>query len=157
MKRIFSSRALAFVGALFLFCLIFVQAFAEETAFYVTANLLNGRLLPNRHASIEAFFDHGDCLEGTGNWSKDHLWVEVVAGENGVAWCDIRYLTERTDSFKVRNYGRKPVKIRSHPVNGRIVGYLKPNKTLTISRVVLGWGRCKSGWIDLECVIEEEE
>ena len=50
----------------------------------------------------------------------------------------------------------KKIKIRSHPVNGKIRGYLKRGKTAEITQTVLGWGRCSKGWIDLNYVTEVE-
>lgn len=95
-------------------------------------------------------------LEATGEWSDDHKWVQVRGGEIGLVWCCADYVTERTDAFRVTNESKRKIKIRSKPVNGKVTGYLKPGRSLTISRVVLGWGKCKSGWIDLEYLIEEE-
>lgn len=163
-------RALAIVSVFFILLDIFQTTRAEDTydyeydysedetvIFYVTASRLNGRYYPTKKSSVEALFDHDDRILGTGKFSKNHLWIEILAGECGTVWCDIRYLTERKEPFKVRNLGKSTVKIRKRPVIGKVIGYLKPNRTLTISQVVLGWGRCKSGWIDLTCVIEEPD
>ena len=55
------------------------------------------------------------------------------------------------------NENRSSIKIRKRPVNGTVIGYLKPGKTLTITQVVLGWGKCKYGWVDLGYLVEIEE
>ena len=123
----------------------------------VTASVLNGRAWPRKSAKVEAFWDDGDWVESTGKWSNDHQWVEIYGGEDGTVWCSIRYLTERPMPFKVQNEGRKSVKIRKTPVDGKVVGYLKSGQTTTITQVVLGWGKCKSGWIDIGYLVELED
>lgn len=119
--------------------------------------MLNGRAWPRKTASIEAHYADGEWVDATGKWSDDHKWIEVVGGESGTVWCSMAYLTERPHSFKVLNEHKTGVKIRKTPVNGTVVGYLKPGKTLTITQVVLGWGKCKSGWIDLQYLVEVVE
>lgn len=132
------------------------RGFAEEcTDMYVTAKLLNGRATPSKKGTKEALFDKGDKVQATGEWSKDHHWVEIIGGETGTVWCDIRYLTERKGAFMVRNNGSTPVKIRKNPFNGKLTGYLKKGKAVVIEQVVLGWGRCEKGWINLYYVDEE--
>lgn len=128
-----------------------------ETTMFVTASQLNGRAFPTTKSRVEAFFDYGDLVEATGKWSDDHKWVEIKGGEGGTVWCMARYLTERTESFKAVNEGRKSVNIRKSPVEGKVVGKLKGGRMIKISQVVLGWGKCKSGWIDLEYLCEVEE
>ena len=127
----------------------------EHTFMTVIASQLNGRAYPTTKSVQEAFFDYGDRIEATGKWSDDYQWVEVVGSESGTTWCKAQYLTERTESFTVINEGRKAVKIRKSPVDGKVVGYLKAGKTLKISQVILGWGKCQSGWIDLEYLCED--
>ena len=128
----------------------------ESTKLYVTANLLNGRANPRKTATIEARFDHGDDLEPTGDWSDDHHWIEVRGGETLTVWVYIDYVTERKTEFKAKNTKFKKVKIRSRPIDGKLQGYLKKGKTVTITRVVLGWGRCSKGWIDMSYLEEVE-
>ena len=131
----------------------------EPVYLTVIASQLNCRAFPTTKSHKEAFFDYGDVIEATGKWSEDYKWIEVVAGEGGSAWCMAKYLTERTDSFIASNEGRKSVRIRKSPVDGRVMGYLRPEKTVKITQVVLGWGKCKKGWIDLGylCEVEEKE
>lgn len=115
----------------------------------MTANLLNGRAKPSKRAKIEARFDRGDEVIATGQWSDDRKWVEVYGGETGVVWCDARYLTETVDEIVVCNLGYNKIKIRKRPIDGRVTGYLYKGRELHIDRIVLGWGHCKKGWIDL--------
>lgn len=130
---------------------------SEMVPMRVIASQLNGRAWPTRKSQLEAFFDYGDIVQATGKWSDDHDWVEIKGGESGTVWCDARYLTERMDHFIASNEGRRSVKIRKHPVDGKVVGYLRGGKTLKITQVVLGWGRCDRGWIDLGYLCEVEK
>lgn len=123
----------------------------------VTAKLLNGRMNPSKGAMKTAFFDRGDTLELTGYWSDDHEWVEVYAGEAGACWVAKQYVTERTGSFTVINSDYNKVKIRKKPTEkSKTTGYLRQGKEIEITQVILGWGRCKLGWIDLYYVQEED-
>ena len=144
-----------FGAVMILIALLFTQAYCEETKVTVLVDQLNGRLSPSKGAHREAMFDRGDILTATGKWSKDHKWIEVKGGESGTVWCDIRYLSERTDTFMITNYGNTAVKIRSRPVNGKVTGYLKKGKYLEVTQEILGWGKTDKGWIDLSYVIEE--
>ena len=148
-------RRLKLLSLILLTALIVSTAISEDLI--VTASILNGRERPGTNAAIEAFWDRGDLVEPTGEWSTDHQWVEIFGGETGTVWCSIKYLTERSEPFKVTNENRSSIKIRKRPVNGTVIGYLKPGKTITITQVVLGWGKCKSGWVDLGYLVEIEE
>ena len=155
MKRIFSAILAA--------VLLFGAAYAYEDTnmeghfVTVTAKLLNGRLNPSKDAMVTAFFDRGDSIELTGWWSDDHNWVEVYAGEAGACWVARQYVTERTDSFIVINTEYDKVKIRKKPSDkGRVSGYLRRGREIEITQVVLGWGKCKLGWVDLYYVQEED-
>ena len=125
----------------------------EPTDFYVTASLLNGRAKPSKKSSIEARFDYGDSITAI-DWSNNHHWIEVNGGETGTVWVWWEYVTERTDEFTATNNNSYKVKIRQEP-GGRLVGYLKPGKTVEIDRVIFGWGHCSKGWIDLDYLTEE--
>lgn len=124
---------------------------------YVTANQLNGRASPSKAGLPEMLYDNGDILYATGRWSSDHMWVEVLGGENPTVWVNIKYVTGRKDAFAVtpQYYGK--FKIRNKPVDGRVVGYVRDDQTIQINQVVLGWGKCKKGWVDLDNFIEVEE
>ena len=143
--------------------ILFETAFASEDTnmeghvVTVTARLLNGRMNPSKSAMVTAFFDRGDSLELTGWWSDDYNWVEVYAGESGACWVARQYITERTEPFVVVNHEYDKVKIRKKPSEkGKVSGYLKKGLEIEITQVVLGWGRCKKGWIDLYYVQEED-
>ena len=124
----------------------------------VTTRLLNGRMTPNKNAMKTAFFDKGMVVEMTGRWSDDHDWVEVIAGEAGNCWVARQYVTERTDPFTVYNRDFSKVKIRKKPHNkSKVTGYLRKGHEIEITKVILGWGKCRLGWIDLYYVEEEED
>ena len=153
----------AFCLFLCLFMLISSSALAvddsnmEGHTAIVTAKLLNGRMNPSKGAMKTAFFDRGDTIELTGYWSDDHEWVEVYAGESGACWVAKQYVTERTGTFTVVNTDYNKVKIRKKPTDmSKTTGYLKQGKEIEITQVLLGWGRCKLGWIDLYYVQEED-
>lgn len=123
----------------------------------MTAKLLNGRANPRKTSFIEAKFDQGDILQATGDWSEDHHWIEVVGGETGTVWVYADYVSERKKIFTVVNKNYKTVKIRSRPVDGRVIGYVKKGRKIEITQVVLGWGKCKTGWVDLYYLEEKDE
>lgn len=132
---------------------------ASESNGYVTvtAKLLNGRMSPSKGAMKTAFFDRGDILELTGRWSNDRDWVEVYSGESGASWVARQYVTERTESFFVINNEYPKVKIRKRPSEkSKVSGYLRKGHEIEITQVLLGWGKCKLGWIDLSYVQEED-
>ena len=113
------------------------------------AKLLNGRSEPRKKASKEAFFDFGDTLYATGEWSPDHKWVEVEGGETGTVWVSIRYVTEKTTAFKAKNANYDKVKVRKWPEVGKVVKYIYRGQTVNVTQVVLGWGKTRWGWVDL--------
>lgn len=112
---------------------------------------------PRKTGLIDARFDKKDALWATGEWSEDHHWIEVVGGEGGNVWVYADYVSETLKDFKATNERFDKVKIRSRPFDGKITGYLKKGKTVEITQVVLGWGRCKRGWIDMGYLEEVEE
>ena len=155
MKRIFA--------ALLTILLLFGSAYAyddtgvEGQFVTVTAKLLNGRMTPSKGAIITAFFDRGDTIEMTGRWSDNHEWVEVIAGEAGNCWVYRKYVTERTEPFTVYNRDYGKVKIRKNPSDkSKVTGYLRKGREVEITQVILGWGKCRLGWIDLYYVEEED-
>ena len=162
--------AVAIFIAVFILCMAFVligYAIAEEPTstpepeedgiiFYVVADVLNCRMAPDKHSYVATVLEQGQSVHGTGRWSKDHKWVEIDHSEYGLLWCDYHYLTERRDAFEVETLWDSPIKIRKQAYKGSVTGYLKKGKTVKIVQVVLGWGRCKQGWIDLEYCIEIE-
>lgn len=134
--------------------LILVLLTATCNAEYVTVDLLNGRAKPSRRSAVTALFDYGDELTVTGRWSADHNWIEVVGGEDGNAWVHIKYVSVTVEPYLVENMDYCSIKIRRHPVDGRLSGYLKKGEQIEIDRDVLGWGHCSKGWIDLSLVAE---
>lgn len=127
----------------------------ETTDLYVTAKLLNGRCRPSKKAKVESLFDRGDRLEAY-DWSKNHHWIEVKGGESGTVWVWYEYVTEQTEDYSVwiNDYGSK-IKIRKEPF-GKVIGYLDKGKELVITQVLLGWGKCDRGWIELRYLTEED-
>ena len=123
----------------------------------ITAKLLNGRMTPSKGAMKTAFFDKGDTVELTGRWSDDHDWVEVIAGEAGTCWVARQYVTENEEPFIVYNRDYGKVKIRKKPHDkSKVTGYLRKGREIQIDKVLLGWGKCDLGWIDLYYVEEED-
>ena len=126
----------------------------DDNQVYVTTRLLNGRSKPRKTAKIEAIFDKGDTLCKTGNWSDDRHWIEVYGGESGTVWVYTDYISEISEPFIVQNIDYNQVKIRSKPIDGKVKGYLKRNKSVEILQVIDNWGRCSKGWIDLSLLEE---
>ena len=154
MKRIVALILLVFL--LFGVCYADEYSNMEGHVAVVTAKLLNGRMNPSKGAMKTAFFDRGDSVELTGYWSDDRAWVEVYAGEAGACWVARQYVTENTEPFIVVNTSYNKVKIRKKPSEkSRVSGYLKQGQEIEITQVLLGWGKCRLGWIDLYYVETE--
>ena len=138
-----------------------MEARAEEQELrplIVTASGLYGRQHPTKKSQKEALFDYGDRLTPTGRISQDCEWVEVYGGETGTVWVAARYVTERMDGFTVKNLNNGRIRIRAKlGGKGKLKGYVGHGKSIVIDRVVLGWGHCSRGWVDLEYFIEEVE
>lgn len=132
---------------------------AEEdyAPLYVTADMLNAREQPTKKAPVAGMYYFGDELQPTGKISKDREWVEVYGGEAGTMWVKACYVSERYAEFIVKNENNGKVKIRSRMGEGKVRGYVRNGQSIEIDRVVLGWGHCKKGWVDLEYFIEEVE
>jgi hypothetical protein len=154
--------ALLVLLVLWVICLFVPSVSRSEDVFYeqatlmrVTAKQLNGRANPSKKASIEARFDRGDVVEAY-DWSENHHWIEVIGGETGSVWVWYAYLNEQEEEYTVwwNDYGGK-VKIRKEPF-GTVTGYLSKNGEVVIDRIVLGWGHCSKGWIDLRYLTEED-
>ena len=129
----------------------------EYAPLYVTADMLNAREQPTRKAQVGGMYYYGDELKPTGRISRDREWVEIYGGEPGTLWVKACYVSERYAAFTVINENNGKIKIRSRMGEGRVKGYVKRGKSIEIDRVVLGWGHCKKGWVDLEYFIEEVE
>ena len=148
-------KLLTILGILLFVLLIVSVGICENASVKVTATLLNGRANPTKKSTIEARFDKNDILQTTGEWSDNYHWIEVVGGETGTVWVFIDYITE-DEPFSAINKDYKRVKIRSSPVDGRVVGYLNKDCEVEIEQTVFGWGKCKKGWIDLYFLEETE-
>ena len=139
-------------------CAVFLtaaQAEDEPAPLIVTATHLNGREHPRKTAIPAALYDCGDRIHPTGEWSRDRKWVEIEGGESGTVWVYYEYVTERTEPFRAVNASDGKVKVRSVPGGGRVNGYIKRGKAVTVDRVIMGWGHCSKGWIDLDYFRED--
>ena len=139
-------------------CTVYISAASAEEyqPVYVTANMLNGRAEPTKKATVEALFDKGDRLQTTGKISKDRKWLEVYGGETGTVWVYLEYVTERVAPFVVTNANNGKIKIRSLPGEGRVRGYVKHGQGIVIDQVIMNWGHCRQGWVDLDYFVEED-
>lgn len=134
------------------------EAEAEYHPLIVIASLLNGRQWPTKKAKAETFYDFGEQIQPTGQWSRDCEWIEVEGGENGTVWVSYKYVTERMAPFTVTNENNGRIKIRSKPGGGgKLKGYVRHGKSIEIDQVVMGYGHCSKGWVDLEYFVEEVE
>ena len=129
----------------------------EEPRLYVMTKLLYGRIRPGKKYDAICEFEIGTPLEPTGRISKDHCWVEIKTAEDELVWCNVEYLTERMDVFHVFSLNDEAIKIRKHPGMGKVTGYARKEKVLEITQVVMGYGKCEKGWIDLSYFIEDCE
>jgi len=125
---------------------------------YVTANHLNLRMSPGKTGYVVTTAEKGDILTATGEWSKDYRWIELYHAEYGYLWCDYHYVSEIEEPIKAETLWETPLKIRKQVVNGRVTGYLRRGREIEITQIILGWGKCRVGWIDLEyCILIGED
>ena len=155
-------RLLAFMLALFCFmtCGIAEEediSQEENHKLYVMTKLLYGRIRPGKRYSALCEFEIGTPLEPTGRISSDRCWVEIKTAEGELVWCNAEYLTERMDIFHVFSLNDEAIKIRKHLGAGKVTGYARREKIIEITQVVLGYGRCSKGWVDLSYFIEDCE
>lgn len=153
-------RLLAFVLAIFCFiscCVAEETEEPEQPKLYVMTKLLYGRIRPGKKHAALCEFELGTPLQPTGRMSDDHCWVEIETAEGELAWCNVEYLSERLDIFHIYSLGDEAIKIRKHPGAGKVTGYVRKEKVLEITQVVMGYGRCKKGWVDLSYFIEDCE
>ena len=121
----------------------------------VIVDTLNGRFRPNKKSPVLAEYAFLDELTPTGKWSRDKQWVEIFHPEEGTVWVNINYVSERTDVFEVYTLNDQPIKVRSRPEIGKVKKYLHKDEHVEITQVVMGYGRCQWGWLDLGYFIEE--
>ena len=124
---------------------------------YVMTKVLNGRTRPGKKYPALVDFEMWTPLQPTGRMSRDHQWIEIRSTEGDVVWCSINYLSERTDVFYVYHLHKDRIKIRKYPGSGKVTGYAKKEQRLEITQVVMGYGKCNKGWIDLSYFIEDCE
>ena len=146
-----SKKALKIILALLLVFFITLwltsSSYAQEPPLYVMATRLNGRAAPTKSSSVEARFERGDQLTPTGR--TNGKWVEVEGGETGTVWCHSDYLSQEPHSVRFANTSNGRVRIRKHP-DGKPVGWVKENQTITVSNIIDGWGYVEpTGWVNL--------
>lgn len=122
---------------------------------YVMSDGLRGRIRPGKKFASVCVFDMWTPLEPTGRMSEDHLWVEIETAENDLVWCHIDYVTERREVIHVYTLWDEGVKIRQRPGYGKVTGTARKGQVLEITQVVMGYGKCSKGWVDLEYFIED--
>ena len=127
----------------------------EHNKVIVIVDSLNGRFRPSKSSPVLAEYTFLDELTPTGKWSKDHQWIEIYHPEEGELWVNINYISERLDIFEVYTLNDQPIKVRSKPEVGKVKKYLKKDQHVEITQVVMGYGRCEYGWLDLGYFIEE--
>lgn len=156
-------KIVCLIVALVCFFLCFTTdcAFGEEedeicyNYLYVMSDSLRGRIRPGKKYHTVVEFDYGTPLTPTGRWSKDHQWLEIVSAENDLVWCSINYLTERKEVIHVFSLNDQRIAIRKCPGYGKVTGYVCKGQILEITQVIMGYGRCDKGWIDLSYFIED--
>ena len=138
--------------------LVIPAAFAdEETVLYTMSKNLQGRIRPGKKYESLVSFDIWTQLYPTGRLSDDRMWVEVRTIEGDLVWCSINYLTERIDVIHVYTLWESGVKIRSRPGGGKVTGIARKEQVLEITNVVMGYGKCSKGWVELDYFIEDYE
>ena len=128
---------------------------ADLNKLIVIVDTLNGRFRPDKKSPVLAEYEFLDELTPTGKWSKDRMWVEVTHPEEKTVWININYVSERLDVFEVYTLNDQPIKVRSKPEVGKVKKYLHKDEHVEITQVVMGYGRCGWGWLDLGYFIEE--
>ena len=108
---------------------------------------LNGRMKPSTKSSITMRLFNGDMLEAI---SFDGEWVEVIGGESGTSYVKAQYLSELQEPAYFRNVSGGRVRVRKSPESSRTTAWVSSGQRIKISRVLLGWGYTKDGWVDLQ-------
>lgn len=135
--------------ALIFAAMLFVGVANAETLYVCIdeSSWLNGRAEPDKHSEATMRLYSGDELEFV---STNGNWIEVVGGETGTSYVDSRYVSETFEPYSATNNSGGRVKIRES-IDGKVVGYVKAEKTVTISRTINGWGYIGKGWVLLSC------
>lgn len=129
------------------------SALAEENTLYVMCKDLQGRIRPGKRYEALVSFDMWTPLNPTGRISDDWQWVEVRTAEGDLVWCNINYLTETRNMLRVYTLWDEGVKIRSKPGGGKVTGIARKEQVLDITQVVMGYGRCSKGWVEMDYFI----
>lgn len=135
-------------------CIFPLVALADYNIGYVCVDedsYLNGREHPNKHSAVTMRLYCGDEVEIVG--VKDG-WIEIIGGESGTSFVDAHYVSETNEEFKATNTSGGRVRIRGD-IDGKAIGYVKAGRTVTVTRVISGWGFIGSGWVDLTYFEEE--
>lgn len=106
---------------------------------------LNGRERPSRDSEVVMRLYNGDEVQIVGVVDG---WIEIVGGESGTSFVDAHYISEIDEPFEATNDSGGRVRIRED-IDGKAIGYVKAGKTVTVTRVISGWGYIGSGWVDL--------
>lgn len=144
------------IGAMLIGAFVFMQdaGLAEEAEeielqpLYVMTKVLYGRIRPGKKYQAVCQFELGTPIMPTGRVSQDHLWIEICSAENDIVWCHIDYLSETKEVIRVFTLNDK-IKIRKYPGIGKVTGYAKKGQIIEITQVVMGYGKCSRGWVDL--------
>jgi len=147
------------VGIIILILLV-PGCFAEEEdeeirQLYVISDGLNGRIRPGKKHQKVASFDMWTILTPTGRVSQDQMWIEIKTAEGDLVWCNVNYLSERREVIHVYTLWEDGIKIRQNRGSGRVTGKAMQNEILEITQVVMGYGKCSRGWVDLSYFIED--
>lgn len=152
-------RKLIIVLCMLCAALVSLSAYGEETEeetfqpLYVICKELKGRIRPGKKYEAIVSFEMWTQLMPTGRMSKDRQWVEVMTAEGDLVWCSINYLSETTELLHVYNLWDEGVRIREKPGCGRVTGIAKKEQILDITQIVMGYGKCDRGWIDMDYFI----
>lgn len=138
-------------------CVLMSVSFAmcdeEYPVLYAMSKSLQGRIRPGKKYEALVSFDMWTQLYPTGRVSEDRMWIEVRSTEGDLVWCNVNYLTETMNVLHVYTLWEDGVKIRSRPGGGKVTGTAKREQVLEITQVVMGYGKCSKGWIDMEYFI----
>ena len=153
-----------FIVWIIILMLVVPAGMAEETGpveerpvLYSMSSNLRGRIRPGKDHAVVVTFDMWAPLQPTGKVSEDHSWVEILTAESDRVWVNVNYLTERKYVFNVYTLWDEGIKIRSRPGNGKVTGTARKGQILEITNVVMGYGKCSKGWVDLDYFIEDCE
>ena len=125
----------------------------EYPILYSMSKNLQGRIRPGKKYEALVSFDLWTRLHPTGRTSDDRMWVEVRSDEGDLVWCNANYLTETINVLHVYTLWDEGVKIRSKPGNGKVTGVARKEQVLEITNVVMGYGKCEKGWVEMDYFI----